>query len=212
MKTFLPLICIWLTIVSSNLFSQNVSKISPVNLEGRHSIYLFAGMKINSSSSANATLTAAKSEVNAQFGIGYRYWFMNEWAVNASIGFFGAETDLNYSKVESITIIPILFGFNYFPQALALGSVGRAFIGINMGAYMGNATKNSFSFNSLGSGSVSETVFGIEPNAGIDFIVSDWLRIGPSLSYHFISDFKEVIGNKKNYSGPIFSINIGLLL
>lgn len=212
MKTFLSFISIWLTIVSSNLFSQNDSKITPVNLQGVHSVYLLAGMKINSSSSANATLTAAKSEINAQFSLGYRYWFTNEWAVNASVGFFGAETDVNYSKVESITIIPILFGFNYYPQTLTLGNVGRAFVGMNAGAYMGNATKNNFSFNNLGSGSVSETVFGIEPNAGIDFIVSNWLRIGPSLSYHFISDFKEVIGNKKNYSGPIFSINVGLLL
>jgi outer membrane protein W len=212
MKAFLSFISIWLTIVSSNLFSQNVSNINPVNLQGVHSVYLLAGMKINSSSSANTTLMATKSEINAQFSLGYRYWFTNEWAVNASIGFFGAEADVNYSKVESITIIPILFGFNYYPQLLTLGNVGRAFLGVNLGAYMGNATKNSFGFNSFGSGSVSETVLGIEPNAGVDFIVSNWLRIGPSLSYHFISDFKEVIGKKKNYSGPIFSINVGLLL
>lgn len=216
MKTLLFLLPLVYFLSASCLFAQNEDpkeqRVSSVKLEGYNSIYLLTGVKMNSSSSANASLSDVKAESNFQLSLGYQYWFTEEWAVNASVGLFSAEADVKYTNVSAISIIPVLFGFSYYPEVLALGKTGRAHLGLNAGAYIGSATQNNLSLNNFGSSAVSETVFGVEPNAGIDFIVSNWLKIGPSISYHFVSQFNEVIGKRKNYSGPVFSLNIGLLL
>ncbi len=182
------------------------------NLSGAHSVYFSAGFKMNSSTSASVSTLEVKTETNFIGFIGYQYWFSNEGAVNLTVGSFSSESNVSYMNISSNSIVPILFGFSYYPKKLSLGRVGRVRVGANMGIYMGNASKTNVSFVNIGSSAVNETVFGVEPNAGVDFFVTNWLRIGPSISYHFISEFKEVIGDRKNYSGPVFLFNIGVVL
>ncbi|MBU0473020.1 MAG: hypothetical protein KKF62_02525 [Bacteroidetes bacterium] len=208
-----------LILISSISYSQiNEENDSPNeirSLTGIHSIYMNLGFKMNSSTSANATVSEVKAESNFIGFIGYQYWLDMQWSVNATMGVFSAEANVNYTNVSSISIIPLLFGISYYPEALSLGRVGRVHFGVNTGIYMGSGSKSSVNFNNLsniGASSVNETVFGVEPNVGIDFFLSKWIKIGSAVSYHFLSEFKEVVGNRKNYSGPVFSINIGILL
>lgn len=219
MRKFLLFSAIIHSIIYSISFAQineNDNSTSTVrNLAGTHSIYVNIGFKMNSSSSANATVYEVKSETNLIGSIGYQYWFDNQWSVNASLGLFSAEADVNYTNVSSTSIIPVLFGISFYPKALSLGRVGRVHFGVNTGVYIRSRSSTGVNLDNplnIGTSSVNEEVFGVEPNAGIDFIVSKWIKIGPSLSYHFISEYKEVIGIRKNYSGPVFSINIGVLL
>jgi len=219
MRNIFLLSTIILVLTSSISYSQVDEKNditgSIRNLNGTHSIYLNFGFKVNSSSSATASITGLKAETNIISILGYQYWFDNQWSIHVLIGVFSAEANVNYTNVSSISIVPILFGMSYYPEALSLGNAGRAHFGVNTGIYMGNGSKSGVELNNLsdiGVSSVSETVFGIESNAGIDFFISKWIKVGPEVSYHLISGFKEVIGNRKNYSGAVFSINIGLLL
>jgi hypothetical protein len=75
-----------------------------------------------------------------------------------------------------------------------------------MGAYVGVSTNTAFwVFNQT----TIETVFGIQPNAGVDMFVTDWLRIGPSLSYDIFGNFHDIaINNDKTFG---FSVNFGVV-
>lgn len=219
MRKSLLLSAISLIVICSNSFSQTIEKSYSTSfdrdLTGIHSIYINFGFKVNSGTSVNTTVSGVKAETNFTGSLGYQYWFDNQWSINASIGVFSAKTDVNYTNVNSISIVPILFGISYYPEALSLGSVGRVHFGVNTGVYIGSGSKTGVSLNNLsniGTSSVNETVFGVEPNAGIDFFLSKYIKIGPSVSYHYVSEFQEVIGNRKNYSGPVFTIHFGVLL
>ncbi len=126
------------------------------------------------------------------------------------MGVFGAESDVTIANVSSISVIPILFGISYYPDRFEIGSVGRPYFGVNTGVYMGTASKTYATRSNIGTGTVNETVFGVEPHFGIDFFVLKWVKIGPSFSYHLMGDFEEVVGNKDNYSDAVFFINMGI--
>jgi hypothetical protein len=203
------------SVIFSQVDATNNSDKSFRNLSGTHAINMNIGFKVNSNNKTIATVGEVKAETNFIGMIGYQYWFNNEWTVNASVGLFQAEADIKYTNVTSIDISPVLFGISYYPETFSLGDVGRIHFGINAGVYRAHGTKAGVDLNNIwnaGTTSVEETVFGVEPNVGIDFFVSKWVKIGPAISYHFLGDFDEVIGNRKNYSGPVFSIIAGLLL
>ncbi len=216
MKKSLRFLTVIFFLLSSMTYPQSVKNNSlnttSINLKGKHSLFLQAGFKINSSSSVQTTITDVEAETNVMGCIGYQYWFDPEWSVNVSTGIFNAESNVNLTNISSIAIIPVLFGFSYYPEALSLGTVGRIYFGINTGIYTGSGTKTNLNFSDFGTSTVNETVLGIAPHAGIDFYISTWLRIGPVISYHLISEFQEVMGNRKNYSGPVFCFNVGILL
>lgn len=210
------LVTLVLVLFCSAIFPQdevtNTGKDRGIKLSGDHCIYVFAGLKMNSASGVSADVSGVKTESNLNVGIGYQYWFTEQWSVCASLGVFSAGSNVDLPRISSISIIPVLFGFNYYPKILSLGEAGRVHFGINAGAYVANSTRTDLGLFNAGSSAVNESVFGIEPNAGIDFFAGSWLNIGPSVSYHLINEFNEVTGIKRDLSGPIFSLHIGLLL
>lgn len=217
MKTFYLFFTLFSILFTSVFFSQNISENSEdsysSNLKGVNSIYLIGGFKMNSSSTVSARIPEVETETNFTGSLGYQYWFDNEWAVKTSIGVFQAESNVSIlAKVTSISIVPIVFGFSYYPEYLSLGSVGRVNVGINAGAYVGSGTKTGISFDNIGTTTITETVFGVEPNVGIDFFISKWFRIGPIISYHFIGDYNDLIISDEKHSGAVISFVIGLQL
>ena len=189
--------------------TSSIAQPEPVKLIGRHTITFEGGTKTNSNTSV---ITGADgSDVKSGFvgSINYGYWFDEEWAITMSGGVFGAGASTMYNNVETSSVIPLLFGVKYYPYKLALGAVGRIYLGLAAGDYMGFATKSgSFLTTSI----VSESVFGGQLSVGADFFVTSWFKIGPKLSYHLMGDFSEVIGTKKNLSGAAFSVEAGFVL
>jgi hypothetical protein len=186
-----------------------IAQPEPVKLIGRHTITVEGGTKTNSNTSVitNAGGVDVKSGFIGSFN--YGYWFDEEWAVTLSVGGFGMGAKTTYNNVETNSVMPILFGVKYYPKKLALGAVGRVYAGLAAGDYMGFATKTQNIFNNT---VVSESVFGGQLSAGMDFFVASWFKFGPKLSYHFMGDFSEVIGTKKNLSGAAFSLELGFVL
>lgn len=205
--------CFIMLTLSTQLHAQqgNFERTSTaIRLNGTHAISMSPGFKMNSSSSTNTTIGSVDVDANYIGIVQYKYWFENDWSVNASIGVIGAESDVRFANVSSISVIPILFGFSFYPEKFEIGSVGRVYFGLNTGVYMGTASKTYLSSSNMGTGTVNETVFGVEPHFGIDFFILKWVKIGPSFSYHLMGDFEEVIGDRDNYSDPAFFINMGI--
>lgn len=199
------IIALIILFITSTLYSQ-----SNMNLNGTNSINVSLGLKMNSTTSTSSSLSGVETETNFIIDFNYQYWFDNQWSINASIGAFGVGTNVNYTNISSVTIVPLLFGFSYYPQALLLGNVGRVHFGVNTGVYIGSGQTSNVSLFNTGSEAVIETVFGVEPNVGVDFFISNWLKIGPEISYHLLSEFTKL--SDKSYNGGVFSINFGILL
>jgi len=193
-------------------FSQSLW--SQKNLERMHAIDALIGFKLNSNSSVRVSETGTQSKTHFTGFIGYQYFWKNQWAICAKIGVFTAESAVQFSgmKTSSLTIVPILFGISYYPNALSFNHVGRVHLGIHGGAYMASGTKTDFSEAQFVSTSVNETVLGMEPNVGIDFLFSQWLAIGPLFSYHWISQFKQVRESPRDYSGSVWGVHMAVLL
>ncbi len=216
MKRLSILFVLFSFLLNSAFYSQSINENNfenvSSNLKGLNSIIVRVGLKMNSSSNATATISNVKAETNFTGSVGYQYWFDNEWAVKTSVGFFQAKSDINFTDVSTISIIPLLFGFRYYPNALYLGEAGRVYFGVNTGAYIGSGTKTGLSINNFGSSAITETVFGINPNAGVDFFISKSFVISPIISYDLIAEFNELSTDNLNYSGLVLSVSIGLLL
>jgi hypothetical protein len=194
-----------------------------LNLKGRHSISMSMGLRTNSNSVVIRTPSLFSEWNNDNLDVktgfmgnfAYNYWFEDEWSVNFQVGVINADVNVNYlstdrnndySNISSNTITPILMGFKYYPKLLSLGNVGRVYAGLNFGAYIGTASKTSYLlFNET----TVETVFGAEPNVGVDLFVAKWLRLGPSLSYNVHTKFKSVALNNDDAFG--FLVNMGIV-
>lgn len=180
-----------------------------VNLADRNTISLFGGTMINNTTSSTVGISGVDTEVNALGIINYEHHFSNEWSFGLSTGLFSVASSVNYNGVSSIMIFPIFFDLTYYPENLAFGKSARGYAGLGIGAYTAKADKVG-AFPAIVS-DVNETVFGVRPHVGIDFYLVDLFLVGPNISYHLMSDFSEVIGERKNYSGPAFSLRFGFM-
>jgi hypothetical protein len=204
MKRILLLSIVPLLMFQASLFAQN----EKVSLAGRHTLFIESGFKSNSTTSVVVTSGTVETKAGFIGGINYGYWFDEQWGLTLSVGLFGAETSTKFNGVETSAIIPVLFGIRFYPEGLSLGSVGRPYAGLSLGQYLGFATKVKNLFTTE---TVSEPIFGGEVSAGVDLFVASWFKIGPKFSYHFLGDYSEVIGAKKNLSGASFSVEFGFV-
>ena len=205
----------------TNIFAQEETEHR--NLKGRHAISMGMGMRTNSSSVVVRSTSGYYPwndndvAINAGFlgSFAYQYWFDEEWAINFQVGVISADIDVNnwsdnrndgYDNFNSNTIAPILMGFKYYPKMLAMGSVGRPYAGFNFGAYVGTVSRSEYW---LFHETIVETVFGVEPNVGVDLFIAKWLRLGPSLTYHYHTKFKSVALEDKDAFG--FMLNMGVV-
>ncbi len=196
-----------------------------LNLKGRHSISMSIGMRTNSNSMIIRTPSIFSDwyhendnlDIKGGFmgTFSYNYWFEDEWSVNFQVGIISADVNLDYfsenrnddyTNVASNTITPVLMGFKYYPKFLSMGSIGRVYAGINFGAYIGTASRSSLW---LFHETIIETVFGAEPNAGVDLFVAKWLRLGPCLTYNVHTNFKSSTLNNDDAFG--FMVNMGVV-
>ncbi|MCX6169663.1 MAG: hypothetical protein NTX65_09990 [Ignavibacteriales bacterium] len=205
MRSFLVLS----VIVLFALQTTSSAQIEKIKLAGRHTIFVESGFKTNSTTSASTNLSGVEVKTGFIGSINYGYWFDEEWALSFGAGVFGAGASTRFNGVDTKAVMPILFGMRYYPAALALGSVGRVYAGLALGQYVGSGTRVKTLFTTE---TFSESVFGGEASFGIDLFVTSWFKFGPKLSYHFLGDFNELVGIKKNLSGAGFSVELGFVL
>jgi hypothetical protein len=212
---------IFITLLSCSLLAQEEDQ--QLNLKGKHSISMSMGMRANSNSIIVRTPSIYSNrdndniDINAGFmgTLAYNYWFDDEWSLNFQVGLINADIDVDYlssyssddyTNVSSNSITPFLMGFKYYPKFLSMGNVGRVFAGLNFGAYIGATSRTSYL---LFSETMIETVFGAEPNAGIDLFVTKWLRLGPYFNCNLHTKFKTSGLNNDTAFG--FMVNMGVI-
>jgi len=179
------------------------------DLTNRNSISLSGGTVINNSATASAGIGNVDAEVNMLGIINYEYHFSNEWSIGISSGIFSVASHVGYNGVSSIMVYPTLLEVLYYPENFTFGESARGYAGIGLGAYTAKA--NKVGVLPIIVASIDETVFGISPQVGVDFYITSWLKAGPNISYHLMTDFDEAIGERRNYSGPAFSLRLGVM-
>ena len=200
-------------IIIAVFFFQPISfaQTEPIKLLGSHSITIECGTKTNSTISTSTSLSGIDVKAGFIGSLCYGYCFDEEWAFTLSGGVFGAGVNTTFNNVETNAVLTFLTGIKYYPTELSLGSKGRVYVGLSLGQYTVFATRSirTESINGPLTETINESVFGGQASVGIDFFIAAWFKIGPKLSYHFMGDFEQAIGTKKNLSGTAFSLEIG---
>ena len=194
--------------VFSLLFFLPIYLTAQVNLANRNCISISGGTVLNNSSSTVVGVKGVDAELNALGILNYEHHFSNEWAIGISAGLYSASSSVSYLGVSSISVFPVLVEVTYYPESMMFGNSLRGYAGVGLGFYTAKGDKVG-AYPALVS-SVNESVIGIRPNIGIDYYITDWLKIGPNLAYHVMGDFNEVVGERDNYGGPAFSLRLGV--
>lgn len=195
-------------ILCSGLLPAQSNRNNNDNLSNHHTISFNGGIKGNGTTEASMATVSSKAGFTG--GIEYGYWFSDEWLVGLSAGMVEASFDNNFKNVETHAVVPILFGVKYYPLSLKMGTVGRPYISLYAGPYIGMATQSATVKPSTST--ITETVVGGEFGVGIDLFVAKWLKLGPAVNYYLMGDFKEIAGETKNFSGFGFVFNLGFVL
>jgi len=187
-------------------------------LAGRHGIWLRVGLLSSVTVESNVSTGTVSTDVreNGPFGgIGYEYWLNPEWSVGLDLSFVdaGASSTVGVGTVtsEAASVTAVLIGASYYPRQLAVGSSFRPCVSLAAGPYVGSAS-NSIVDTSVSSESITSTAAGLRAQIGADLFFARRFAAGIAAGYAFVSDFSEQIGGHNNYSGPEFSVGIGILL
>ena len=195
---------------STNQFVSN-------SLRGKHRVDLSIGLLSEMSATnevSTGTLTT-RSKGNGSIGsIGYTYWLEDDLAINFSVGVIDADatTSVGGSGVsaESAVVVPVLFGVKYQPFRLTASEVLRPYVSVSVGPFFGFASDVRTGV-ATGTKSFSETALGSRLGVGIDVSLSKIFTLGVGAGYLFVTDFDNRIGSEKNYSGPEFSLSLGMV-
>jgi len=147
-------------------------------------------------------------------GIAYGHWLKEYLALYIGVSFLATDVNTTVSilQVSSETdyIIPVMFGMKYYFLRSSYESSIKPYVKAAVGPYFASQSKTVVSFVVVAE-SRSETAFGGQLGAGVDFILSPHFMAGISGGYNIMADFEEPIGGSVNYGGPEFSINLSYL-
>ena len=200
-----------------SLMAQNMDVLS-FSRTGKHNIQLNAGLLSEMRAENEVYFGSVKVDNQASGFLGsiaYFYWLEDNLAFTVSAGAIGADVstsvDIGEVTTESAIVIPLLFGIKYQPFRFTDSQVMRPFIAASVGPYMGFAS-NVRTGLTIGTETVKETVLGGHLACGLELFPWRFLNTGFSIGYHLVGDFNRRIGADTNYSGPEFSLFIGVLL
>jgi len=187
------------------------------SFRGRHCIEVTGGLlsEITSTAEVSAGDVRTKSEANGFLGsIGYTYWLEDDWGITFSMGASDVDATVSTSgsgtSVEAATVVPILFGVRYQPSELLNTGAVRPYLSVSIGPYSGFASEVRTGVTTIVEAR-SEAAPGTRLAAGVDLLLTRWLKLGFAGGYHFVADFGERIGSEKNYSSPEFSMSLGVV-
>jgi outer membrane protein W len=182
---------------------------------GRHDIELGIGVLDNTRS----TVTSGSTNISA-FGVGgslaYTYWFADDLGFSARVGVVSADATVSAggsgSDVRSATVIPLFFGVKYQPLRLRGSDRLRPYLAAAMGPVFGTDAGVSAGTGGASVGSRTATALGGHTAIGLDVLASRRVTLGVGAGYRLMTDFRQAIGDERNYSGAEFIITVGLLL
>jgi len=207
-------IFISLSVVMAIFIFSIVSFSQDISLKRRSALELEIGFWGGAKASNTITTKGIQSEAKTNGFIGnilYAYWIQEQLSITLSAGFLAGEVSSTVSitavSQHSSVIIPVLLGVNYYFLNPTQEDAVRPFISAAIGPYIGSETSNTI----LSQNTHSETAFGGRLGAGIDFLLSNHIKLGVNVRYNLMSDFSTPVGARNNYNGIDASIGIGYI-
>jgi len=159
-----------------------------------------------------AGVTSAAKSSGFVGGLAYNYWLRERVALTLTAGVISGEASSSgafsgQGEQHASSVIPILLGMKYYLLEPEPGEPFRPYVAAAVGSYLGYEASNTVFLQSAH----SESALGARVGAGVDFLVASWLKIGASLGYNAMTDFRTPVGARTNYSGPDFSLGFGFL-
>jgi outer membrane protein W len=147
-------------------------------------------------------------------GVSYGHWLEEYLSITIYIGGMAADvstsTGVSGVATETSVIASILMGVKvYFPKSTYTSSV-RPYASAGVGPFTGSQSSTKVGM-SVTVESRSETAFGGQLGAGVDFILGRHFMTGFAVRYNLMTDFNQPIGGSRNYSGPEFSFGFSYL-
>ncbi|MGK9369546.1 hypothetical protein ACSSWA_11650 [Melioribacter sp. Ez-97] len=176
-------------------------KAQSVSIEGKSALGFTLGTYLNSEkNSVSAAYNVTASATGFMGSLFYSNWLQENLSIRFSLGFLNGSADVKVdgwnTGQSASSVVPLLMGVNYYFIDENPGKI-RPFAGLAAGVYIGSEAKNSI----VQTSARSESVFGVKPLAGIDFILGKHFIMGAEAGYNLMTDFKDSVGGRKNYSG-----------
>jgi hypothetical protein len=203
-----------LIVVMAIILFGNVSVAQDYSLKGRSALELNIGFwgGGKSSNAVSATGFQSESKTNGLLGnLQYSRWIQEQLSVTIGLGFLAGETRSTASVFEvgqrASAVVPLLVGVNYYFINPGPEDAVRPFISAAIGSYIGSEASNTI----VSQNDHSEAAFGGRFGAGIDFLLSNHVKLGINAGYNLMSDFNTPVGARYNYNGTDASIGIGYI-
>ncbi len=207
-STRIPILVLLFLMIGSVAIAQDLS------LNGRSAIEINLGFWGGASASTTVGTGAIRTEAGTSGftgSLGYAYWLREHLALTLTGGLRSAEAsstvNLSGSIQRSSAVIPVLLGVRFYVPEPAPSENIRPFLSVGVGPYFGAEAAST----ALSQQSHVETAIGGRLGAGIDFLVGNHFNLGADLGYHFMADFKNDVGGRKNYNGGEFCFVAGYI-
>ncbi|MBN1632657.1 MAG: outer membrane beta-barrel protein [Ignavibacteria bacterium] len=215
MKKIISLLVIFVLIPVIVFAQNNNVKTEKINLKGNHVIGLNLGLS-NQTTNVTVDINNVSTDMNFQASLSYNYWFTNELAIEANAGYLASSVNSNVTifNVEQKTavIAPYYLGAKYSPEALSISDNIRPFVSFLVGGVTGSGTEEKVTLLNVTTEVYTESVFSMKSGIGADALVSKLIKLGLSVDYMYMPDFKRTVGTRKNYSGVNVSFGLGFML
>jgi len=185
---------------------------------GSHLIEISAGLLSAGRSTVAVSGTGVNAEASGRGVLGsirYAYWVDDDLAFQVTAGFLNADAGVYVSgtgaTVRSATVVPLLIGVKYQPFEFGSFSDLRPYAYGSLGPYLGYEAGVEAGWPTQ-TGTRWESALGVRLAAGLDLSLSHLFTLGFQLGYMGMTDFENPIGGERNYSGPEFSLSLGLMI
>jgi hypothetical protein len=83
----------------------------------------------------------------------------------------------------------------------------RPYLSLGIGSYVGSEAENTL----LSQSAHSESVIGGRAGVGLDAFLGSWFKLGATVGYNVMSDFKVPVGARNNFNGYDMSVGFGFV-
>lgn len=187
-------------------------------LQGKHRIEISLGLLTELTTTVEVVagdVTTSSDSDGLVGSLAYTHYFHDDVALGVHLGVLDAQATTTVqggqSHVVSAAVVPMLFGVKVQPSSLTLGNAIRPYASVALGPYVGSVSDVRSGTETLVE-AFTETALGARFGIGLDFFMGRYFTWGVGGGYHVVSEFDRPVGSTTDYSGPEFSLAVGIAL
>ncbi len=214
----LRLVSVLAVVVAASPLPRLAAQPEPFALAGRHQIILSAGLSATSHASTSVGSSGVRVESGAGGtlgGLGYSYWLDERVAAGVRVTAMSASADVTVTAsttgMESAVVAAVLLGARWQPARLTASNVLRPYIGLWIGPLIGSADAVTTG-QTTSVAAVSQTKASGLATLGADLSLGRHITLGVDAGYFLAGRFDTPIGARTDYSAPVFTLSVGVLL